>query len=343
MASDPSSPVPLPPPPASGRPRRRRWVVPLVIAAALTVAASWTTIPYYAEGPGPAREVMPLIDFEGHQRFESSGRLALTTVSFEQLTPVTALAAWLDPDRAVIEQDLLFPPGVDQAQEERRSLSQMDQSKINAAYVVLRELTDYPEDRGQGALIEATATGCPAEDRLFPGDVIVAIDGEPIDSVAEAGRVIRSVEPGVEMVFDLDVDGERVRERFARERCLDGAEPIIGVSMVDAFPFPIAISSGEIGGPSAGLLFALGLYELMTPEDLTRGRFIAGTGTLGLDGSVGPIGGIRDKIVAARDAGAQVFLVPADNMAEVGDVDTGEMRIISVASFDEALQALRAG
>jgi len=334
----------LPPPPGvPDRPRRRRWVVAVVVAVVLVALASWVTLPYYSEGPGPAREVTPLIRFEGPQRFEPTGRLALTTVSFEQLTPITALAAWLDPNRQIVEESILYPPGQDRDREERTSFSQMDQSKINAAYVVLRELTDYPRDRGEGALVEGTAPGCPADDELFPGDLVVAIDGEPIDSYREAGRVIRATPPGREMVFDLDVDGAEMQASFARERCLDGNRPIVGVQMVDAFPFPIEMSSGDIGGPSAGLMWAIGLYELMTPEDLTGGRLIAGTGTLGLDGAVGPIGGIRDKVLAAQEAGAEIFLVPADNMAELEGVDAGGMRLVSVATFDDARRALEDG
>lgn len=336
-------PATLPPPPEVAARPRRRWVVVVVVLVVLTALASWVTLPYYSEGPGPAREVTPLISFEGPERYEPSGRLALTTVSFEQLTPITALAAWLDPDRQIIEEAVLYPPGEDRDREERTSFSEMDQSKINASVVVLRELTDYPRDRGEGALIEGTAPGCPADDELFPGDLVVRIDGEPIGSVREAGRVIRATPPGEDMVFDLDVDGEDVRARFARKACLDGEEPIIGVSMVDAFPFPIEMSSGEIGGPSAGLMWALGLYELMTPEDLTRGRFIAGTGTLALDGTVGPIGGIRDKVVAAGEAGAEVFLVPAENMAELEGVDAGDMRLLPVDTFEDARRALEAG
>jgi PDZ domain-containing protein len=107
------------------------------------------------------------------------------------------------------------------------------------------------------------------------------------------------------------------------------------------FPFPVHISSGDVGGPSAGLMYALGLYELMTPGDLTGGRAIAGTGTIALNGAVGPIGGIRDKVVGAEAAGDTLFLVPKQNMAELRGVDTGEMRLAAVGSFDEALQALR--
>jgi PDZ domain-containing protein len=335
--------MPVPPQPSSRRAKRPKGVVILVVGAlVLMAAASWIPLPYYSEGPGPAREVTPLIMFEGHDRFPHTGRLAMTTVSFERLTPVTAVAAWLDPNQTVIDDDLLYEPGVDHDLADQRSFSQMDQSKIDAAAVVLRELTRYPRDHGDGVLIEATAPPpCPASDRLFPGDRVVAIDGEPVDSVREASRVIGSTPPGREMVFDLDVDGESERATFARERCVEGSRrPLVGVSMIDAFPFPITISSGDVGGPSAGLLWAVGLYELMTPGDLTAGRFIAGTGTIGLDGTVGAIGGIRDKVVAAREAGADVFLVPDGNMEELDGVDAGGMALVPVATFDEAIAAL---
>ena len=117
----------------------------------------------------------------------------------------------------------------------------------------------------------------------------------------------------------------------------------MGFRSLDAFPFPISIDSGDIGGPSAGLMWALGLYELMTPGDLTGGRTIAGTGTIDLRGHVGPIGGIRDKVVAAEHAGATIFLAPAEDMNELAAVDTGAMKVISVATFGDALQALRPG
>jgi PDZ domain-containing protein len=110
--------------------------------------------------------------------------------------------------------------------------------------------------------------------------------------------------------------------------------------MIDAFPIDVSYSSEDIGGPSAGLMWALGLYELMTPGDLTAGRTVAGTGELLPDGTVLPIGGIRDKVIAAERAGATLFLAPADNMAELAGVDTGDMQVVSVATFDEALRAL---
>jgi PDZ domain-containing protein len=116
--------------------------------------------------------------------------------------------------------------------------------------------------------------------------------------------------------------------------------PLVGITLVDAFPFGVQISSGDVGGPSAGLMFALGLYDLLTPGDLTAGHVVAGTGTIDPDGNVGPIGGIKDKVVAAERAGAEIFLVPAENMAELRGVDTGSMRLVSVSTFQDALDAL---
>ena len=133
------------------------------------------------------------------------------------------------------------------------------------------------------------------------------------------------------------------RATFVRKPCGPHDELLVGFRSIDPFPFPVSIDSGDIGGPSAGLMWALGLYELMTPGDLTGGRTIAGTGTIDLRGHVGPIGGIRDKVVAAQHAGASIFLAPADDMAELDGVDTGAMRVISVATFADALQALRPG
>ena len=112
--------------------------------------------------------------------------------------------------------------------------------------------------------------------------------------------------------------------------------------LFDAFPFTVSMASGDVGGPSAGMMWALGLYELLTPEDLTDGRSIAGTGTIDLGGNVGPIGGIRDKVIAAERSNADVFLVPADNMAELEGVDSGDLELVPVSTFDEALEALGA-
>jgi PDZ domain-containing protein len=313
-----------------------------VVLVAL-VAAAWIRLPYYAVGPGPGREVTPLISLGDRQRFEPTGHLMLTTVRWYQVTPLQALVAWIDPDWSVLPERDLYPPNTTVEQEQRRSISEMDQSKIDATWVVLHEIAGYPKDHGTGALVESTVPTCPADGHLFPGDVITQIDGRPIANRRQASRAIEAAAPGERLDFEVDVDGQIEHASFTREPCGSNGERLVGVSLLDAFPFDVAISSGEIGGPSAGLMWALGLYELLGPGDLTRNRTIAGTGTIDGLGRVGPIGGISDKVIAAREAGASIFLAPVRNMAELGGIDTGDMQVIPVRSFDQAVRALEEG
>jgi Lon-like protease len=315
----------------------------IVLLVVASFAAGWIRLPYYSIGPGPARDVLTLIEVDGAPTYEgSSGHLVLTTVRFTQITPLGGLVAWLDPEQAVVDEEILYPPGLTHDEEERRAASEMDQSKINAAFVVLSRLTGYPDEHGRGALIEQVGEGCPADRRLFPGDVILRIDDEVVDSATEASRLIEAVPPGRPIELRVRTD-EEVREvRVERGRCPGIRERLIGISTVEPFPIEISIESDDVGGPSAGLMWALGLYDLLTPGDLTGGRTIAGTGTIDRDGTVGPIGGILDKVVAARESGADILLVPTDNLGEVRDVDRGAMRVVPVGTFEDALAALGA-
>jgi len=317
-------------------------VASFILAATVLVAAAWIRLPYYAIGPGPARTVTPQIRFDGRPRYDPTGALEMTTVNYHQVTPLQTIAVWLDPNWALIPQTDLYPTG-NVSLENQRSISDMDQSKIDATSVVLRRLTTYPKAHGKGALVESTVPDCSADGRLFPGDVITAIDGHPVRDTGDVSRILDVAKEGQPLSFRLDVDGRVQRTTFAREPCGPDKELLVGFRSIDAFPFPITIDSGDVGGPSAGLMWALGLYELMTPGDLTGGRTIAGTGTIDLRGNVGPIGGIRDKVVAAQHAGASIFLAPAGDMGELAGVDTGAMQVISVATFADAVRALRPG
>lgn len=321
---------------------RRLW--PLIPLALVLFLAATLYLPYYSIGPGPARAVQPLIRFDGRPRYESDGSFVLTAVRFRQLTALGIIGAWLDPDVSIAERDDLFTPGETSEEEEARSISQMDQSKLDAAYVVLEELTDFPVDHGEGVLVESVVEGCAADGELYPGDLVLAIDGAPVASVRDARRAILGTESGARLEFSVTVDGEPETVTLVREPCGGEERPIVGVRMIESFPFEIRISSGGIGGPSAGLAWALGLFDLLTPGDLTGGRTIASTGVLGLDGTVFPIGGVAEKVVAAEEVGAVALLVPRDNLAEaqamVGDRD---VVLVPVATFAEALEYLQGG
>jgi PDZ domain-containing protein len=310
----------------------------LLVAAA--VGVSWIRLPYFSFGPGPARDIGPLIHVADAPTYGSSGHLVMTTIQFDKLTALGALVTWIDPDRSVVAEDVVYPPGLSPTEEAQRAISQMDQSKIDAAVVALSEVADYPRAHGPGALVESVGPGCPADDRLFPGDLIVRIGGEDVDSRQEASRLIDAVPVGEPVEFRVEADGETHDVRLSRGSCPGIDEPLIGILLVAAFPFEISIESAEVGGPSAGLMWALGLYDLLTPGDLTEGRTIAGTGAIDLEGNVGAIGGIVDKVDAAQEAGADILLVPQDNLVQLRDVDTGDLRLIPVSTFDEAVEAL---
>jgi PDZ domain-containing protein len=321
---------------------RRGTRIFVAIAFVVVGMGGWVRLPYYAVGPGPAQEVEPLITIGHHTTYPSAGKLIMTTVSEYKVTPLLALQAWIDPNLELKKQSELFQPGSTQQQEQQRALSEMDQSKIDAAFVVLRKLTSYPKRHGSGALIEGVEAGCPADGRLFSGDLVTAINGTPITSNAEASKVLDGVAPASPLTFRVSAAGQTHEVRLVRTTCDPTVHrPIVGIQMVDSFPFPLSISSGDIGGPSAGLMWALGLYDLLTPGDLTSGRTIAGTGTVGLDGTIGPIGGIQDKVVAAERVGATVFLAPKDNMQDLSGVDTGGMKVVPVGSFEDALRYLQ--
>jgi PDZ domain-containing protein len=322
---------------------RSRWIrigLGLGVLALLLAAIAWP-LPYYSEGPGPARDVMPRIIYQGMPRYEPTGQLDLTTVRYEQLTGLTWLRAQLDSTLSVVKADVVYPPEVPVTVTQQRGVSQMDQSQIAATAVALHALHRYPKEHGDGALIEDVVPSCPADGKLYPGDIITSVDGTAVRTAARASKLFDKIANDQPLHFDLNVDGDTVQETFTRAPCGPKDEKLVGISMIDAFPIDVTYTSDEIGGPSAGLMWALGLYELLTPEDITAGRTIAGTGEIAPDGTVYPIGGIEDKVVAAQRAGATIFLAPKDNMSELQGVDTGDMQVISVTTFDDALQALQ--
>ena len=177
--------------------------------------------------------------------------------------------------------------------------------------------------------------GLPADGELAVGDVIESVDGTAIKGPAQLGNLITAAGAGHQLRFT--VRGDRgVRNVTIAPQTVKGIDhPIIGIYSVNDFPFPITIQSGNIGGPSAGLLWTLGLIDVLTPGDLTGGRLIAGTGTIGAGGNVGPIGGVQQKVVAAEHAGAAVFFCPQENAADARAVANG-ITIVPVSTFADA-------
>lgn len=317
----------------------RRLLLTLVPSAVFAVSLYFVELPLWVESPGGARSVLPLISIDGAPTYDSDGRLLLTTVNVGRVNVYYAFRAWLDPAARLLSEREVIPPGQTDREHELLSLSQMDQSKIAAVAVALERVTDYPEVHGPGTIVQDIVPGAPADGRLFPGDLITEVDGEPLDgleelrrSIGEAGEAGRAIRMAVR-----PLEGGPERNVTVRP-VLDAEEdrPVVGIFTVANFPFEVAIESGSIGGPSAGLMWALGVTDVLTAGDLTGGNAVAGTGTVDLEGNVGPIGGIALKVEAAELADAETFLLPQANLAEARGADT-DLRLVPVMTVDQAV------
>jgi PDZ domain-containing protein len=339
-----------PPPPPPGiepvrGPRVVRWIVAAVIALALIVASNYIPLPFfYAYLPGPMRNVEDLVSVSEGQTYSSEGKLYLTTVSID--TDVT-VAEWfravVDPEVAIVmKDDVTGGTSLKELEEQQRA--EMDASKQHAEEVALTAL-GLATPKGDGARVTGTIEGAPAEGVLQRSDVIVAVDGQEVDTTCDVGRAVDRVAIGDPVEITVKRDG--AEETFTIETERNPQDPTtsyVGIFMTDVNyefdpGFIVDFETGKIAGPSAGLMFSLALYDRLTPEDLTAGREIAGTGTIQCDGGVGPIGGIEQKIAAAEAIGASVFLAPEGNF-ENAEAAASDIEVVSISNFDDAVRYL---
>lgn len=332
-------------------PERRPLVVTVVVLSVLLVAvvvSSWVNLPYYALAPGAAREVDTLIQAKDTELFKSRGEVLLTTISLYQVNPLQAVEGWLRPDVEIVPQEEILPPEVSDQEYQQYNFDVMDSSKQTAIVVALRRLGHEVREHGEGALVERVLPQFPAQGRLRQGDVIKAVNGAPVTLVQEATARIGQHRAGDVLTLDVaQPDGSEARQvqvPLAADP-EQGGKPVLGV-VLRTFkrdfdvPFDVDIKSDGIGGPSAGLAFTLGIIEALTPGDLTGGRKVAVTGTIEIDGRVGDVGGVEQKTSAVKAAGAEVFLVPA-NEYEIARRRAGNgLNVIKVTTLQEALDAL---
>jgi PDZ domain-containing protein len=320
----------------------------LATASAAVVAASALSVPMplVEYRPGGATEIAPLVTVEGAAITPLSGDTALLTVRLVRQPAAQALVAWLDPDRDLIPAARVFPQGVDRqvylARERERFSRQFDVAAAvgaAAAGVPLEILTEV-------VIVEVVA-GAPADGVLAPGDVVTALDGTPVTSGADLAERIRVLTPGTTVTLTVEHQGSAREQPVTLAALDDTGEARLGVlvqTAVDELLLPIdVVLSPEvrIGGPSAGLMVGLTVYDLLAEEDLLAGRRVAGTGTLDVDGTVGPVGGVPQKVEVAIDAGYEVLLVPTVSTDEALRVADGRIEVAGVATLDEALVALR--
>lgn len=319
----------------------------LVVLCLMILGGSLLPVPYVIERPGPAIDVLgeyeeeEILVIDGAETHQTDGALMMTTVSVDggpgyRVTPVEVVAAWFDSSKMVLPKEVVFPEEQTREQTTLANTAAMSSSQQGAVAVALDELGIEYRDVVMVAGVQADGA---AEGTLEGGDVIVSVTGETAGDVKGFQRLIEAAPDGEPIPMTVRRDGQELTLEVPTA-LVDGT-PRMGVMLAPGheFPMDVQISVGSIGGPSAGMIFSLSVYDQLTPGALTGGRSIAGTGTIAADGAVGPIGGIRQKMVGAEETGAEYFLAPSKNCGDVVGHVPDELDVVAVSTFEEALTA----
>jgi PDZ domain-containing protein len=300
------------------------------------------------EAPGVALSVEPMVQIPADRRHPPAGTFILTSVL--QQSPVPA-GAWylakLDPSIRFLPPERIVPHQATAKETARQGYRQLDQSEITAVVVGLQKAGYSVEVVGKGVQVDSVLPESPNHDLLQPGDVITALNGKQVGMVTELVSQVKAQDAQEPVHLSVLRDQNKMdltAKLLPPEQ--EGGSPKLGITVEDAgydykLPFPVKIVPQKIvGGPSAGLMFTLTVYNMLTPTDLTGGRKIAGTGTINIDGSVGPIGGVEQKVAAAEAAGAEYFLSPAINYADARAV-ARRIQVVKIETVDQALEFLK--
>lgn len=333
-------------------------MVTSVLVVVFAIIGALMPVPYVMLTPGPTTNTLgdtakgkPLIEITGHQTYPDTGHLNFTTVAYQggpgnRIDLLTALRGWLDAKTAVVPEEAIFPKDESVQKVEQENTAQMESSQDAAIAAALTELKIPITTAVKVASIQP---GLPAQAVLRKDDEITAVDGVKVAKVEDVSGQIgkRRIGDTVKITIKRAGKTQTVSVRTVAAPANSGSKtgkPVVGVVLGEdhTFPFTVKISVGDVGGPSAGLMFSLGIYDKLTPGSLTGGTFVAGTGTITADGVVGPIGGIQQKMIAAKQAGAKVFLTPKDNCAEaLTNVPKG-LRLVEADTMHGALSSLDA-
>jgi PDZ domain-containing protein len=332
---------------------------------ALLCAGVFITVPYSEMSPGPTVNTLgehngePVLQIAGRKTYKADGNLNMTTVRVTSadynMNLVEAVYGWLAHDNKVVPHDTLYPEGTTEEQSTQENAEEFSQSQESAKVAALDELKIPVQS---WVIVSTVVKGSPAEGRLHAGDVIKSVDGTAVKAPADVAKLVTKHKAGQKVVFTVvpakdQAAAEKDHTTATKTKNVTittkqsddtGAKrAIVGISAGTdhTFPFTIDIKLADVGGPSAGLMFALGIYDKLTPGNLTGGAFVAGTGTIDDDGKVGPIGGIEMKTVGARDKGAKYFLTPADNCSAAAKDTPDGLTLVKVKTMDDALTALK--
>ncbi len=340
---------------ARSRGRRIGWLL-LAVTVFGVLGMAVLPSPYVIERPGPVfdtlgsvsvdGEEVPLITIPTEPTYPTEGSLSLLTVNVlgnpeTQPSWFEVAAAWLDPEQSVVPLESVFPPGLSTDDRREQSRIEMENSQQEAVAAALRAIGEPYESRLY--VVEAQEGGA-SVGLLESDDVILSIEGEPVRDVTALRAAIADNGTGSPVVLGIQRDGRELTVEVT-PRLSEGENrvPVIGILVAGdyEFPFEVEIELSNVGGPSAGMMFALGIIDKLTPGSLAGGAEVGGTGTIAADGTVGPIGGIVQKMYGAVDAGAEVFLAPADNCDEVvGSIPDG-LDVFRVGTLDDAIGVLQ--
>jgi PDZ domain-containing protein len=331
-------------------------VVSGLLLGGLVAVAALLPVPYVVFRPGPLTDVLgqgedgPIITAEGVPTYPTDGVLNLTTVGVTpagaRMDLLTAVQGWFDPERAVVPRDVVYPGNPSTEEARQVNAVEFASSQDVASVAALRYLGfEVPTESNRVLVREVLPDGA-AEGVLEPGDVILTVDGEPVSAPQAVVDAVSSTQPGQPVPMRVERDDETVELDVPTKPSQDDPDrAAIGVIVGPTWDLPVEVSidvPGEIGGPSAGLVFTLGIIDTLTPENLVAGADVAGTGEISSDGTVGPISGVQQKIAAARDGGGELFLVPRANCGAADGANPGDMLLVPVETVDDAVDAIEA-
>ncbi|RFA09695.1 ATP-dependent serine peptidase containing a PDZ domain protein [Subtercola boreus] len=344
--------------PAKPRSRRRTigWVS-LIVALVLALGMSFIPVPYVIEQPGPVFNTLgtsdhdgsavPLISISGVTTYPTAGSLDMLTVSVAG-TPTSRpswaeiVGAWFDSSRAVVPIDAIYPPSVTVDQQNAENAAQMVDSQQEAIAAALTDLA-IPFTSSQKVGVAQVTADSAATGILEAGDLIDSVNGTAVSTIDQLKAAITANGDAAPASLVITRSGAEQTVEVTPKKAADGSI-LLGIAAASAdsfeFPFTVDIQLDNVGGPSAGMMFALGIIDQLTPGELNGGAQVAGTGTITADGTVGPIGGIRQKLYGAAESGATVFLAPASNCDEVvGHVPDG-LKVFAVQKLSDSLTVL---
>jgi len=337
--------------PATRSSSRRWWILGgvAVAVAALVAASMLIQLPSFIIEPGSVRPAEQRIDVQGAKAYDSKGDILFTTVYIVRATPMKWLQAKFDSTLEMIPESVLYPGGDTKAGQQRNQV-QMDLSKLIATKEALEYLGYSAEFTGDGALVRGLSQKSPSAGRLSVGDVIVAVDGDPVRLVSDIGPSLEDRKPGDTVPVRFTRKGVAKATEVTLGSAPDSSSrPVLGVEVgpsnpqIDS-PVTVEVDSGKVSGPSAGLAWTLAILDRLTPGSLTNGRDVAVTGEILPDGRVGPIGGVVQKVTTVRRAGIRTFLYPASTPLEeqraMKKMAGGEVDLRPVETLDEAVKVL---